>query len=240
MAKAAAGLFSCPWSQIWWGRKDGWSGYNRDSRPPPPAARSANDSFSMRILDLISPKDLSRVAKLQMLARRVVEGFCSGRHRSPHKGFSVEFKEHRPYVRGDELRSIDWKVFAKSDRLYIREFEEETNLRCTLLVDRSGSMRYSGERSNGISKYDYAQQLAASLTYLMLGQQDAVGLVTFDDQVRNGSRSKPPFASAGRVDGADHGRFETRDRFGWSVSQDRTETWSSRIGHHHLRLDGGR
>ena len=138
----------------------------------------------MRILDLISPKDLSRVSKLQMLARQVVEGFCSGRHRSPHKGFSVEFKEHRPYVRGDELRSIDWKVFAKSDRLYIREFEEETNLRCTLLVDRSGSMRYCGERSGGLSKYDYAQQLSASLAYLMLGQQDGVGVVTFDDQPR--------------------------------------------------------
>jgi uncharacterized protein (DUF58 family) len=147
----------------------------------------------MRILDLISPKDLSRVAKLQMLARQVVEGFCSGRHRSPHKGFSVEFKEHRPYVRGDELRSIDWKVFGKSDRLYIREFEEETNLRCTLLVDRSGSMRYCGERSGGLSKYDYAQQLAASLAYLMLGQQDAVGLVTFDDQPREQvpPRSRP-------------------------------------------------
>ncbi len=138
----------------------------------------------MRILDLISPKDLSRVAKLQLLARQVVEGFCSGRHRSPHKGFSVEFKEHRPYVRGDELRGIDWKVFAKSDRLYIREFEEETNLRCTLLVDRSGSMQYRGQRSNGLTKYDYAQQLSASLAYLMLGQQDGVGVITFDDQPR--------------------------------------------------------
>jgi uncharacterized protein (DUF58 family) len=147
----------------------------------------------MRILDLISPKDLSRVAKLQMLARQVVEGFCSGRHRSPHKGFSVEFKEHRPYVRGDELRSIDWKVYGKSDRLYIREFEEETNLRCTLLVDRSGSMRYGGERSGGLTKYDYAQQLAASLAYLMLGQQDAVGMVSFDDRPRDQvpPRSRP-------------------------------------------------
>lgn len=147
----------------------------------------------MRILDLISPKELSRVAKLQMLARQVVEGFCSGRHRSPHKGFSVEFKEHRPYVRGDELRSIDWKVFGKSDRLYIREFEEETNLRCTLLVDCSGSMRYQGQRSAGLSKHQYAQQLAASLAYLMLGQQDAVGLITFDDQLRDQvpPRSRP-------------------------------------------------
>lgn len=138
----------------------------------------------MRIHDLLAPKDLSRVAKLQLLARQVVEGFCSGKHRSPHKGFSVEFKEHRQYVRGDEIRNIDWKVFGKSDRLYIREHEEETNLRCTLIFDRSGSMRYQGRRSE-LSKYDYAQQLAASLAYLMLGQQDAVGLTTFDDQPRD-------------------------------------------------------
>ncbi len=139
----------------------------------------------MRILDLVTPTDLSRVAKLQALAREVVEGFCSGRHRSPHKGFSVEFKEHRPYVRGDELRSIDWKVYGKSDKLFIREFEEETNLRCTLVVDRSGSMAYSGDRSGGLTKYDYAVRLAASLAYLMLGQQDSVGLVTFDDAPRD-------------------------------------------------------
>jgi uncharacterized protein (DUF58 family) len=147
----------------------------------------------MRILDLVSPEELSQVAKLQMLARQVVEGFCSGRHRSPHQGFSVEFKEHRPYVRGDELRSIDWKVFGKSDRLYIREFEEETNLRCTLLVDRSGSMHYGGERSEGRTKFQYAQQLAACLAYLMLGQQDAVGLVAFDDRPRDQlpARSRP-------------------------------------------------
>lgn len=147
----------------------------------------------MRILDLVKPKDLARVSKLQLLARQVVEGFCSGRHRSPHKGFSVEFKEHRTYVRGDELRNIDWKAFGKSDRLYIREYEEETNLRCTLLVDRSGSMQYSGERSEGRTKYEYAQQLAASLAYLMLGQQDGVGLVTVDDEPREWlpSRSRP-------------------------------------------------
>lgn len=138
----------------------------------------------MRILDLVTPQSLSRVARLQLLARQVVEGFCSGRHRSPHKGFSVEFKEHRPYVRGDELRNIDWKAFGKSDRLYIREFEEETNLRCTLLVDRSGSMRYTGQRSAGTTKYDYAQTLAAAISYLMLAQQDAVGVISFDDAPR--------------------------------------------------------
>lgn len=147
----------------------------------------------MRILDLVTPQSLSRVTRLQLLARQVVEGFCSGRHRSPHKGFSVEFKEHRPYVRGDELRNIDWKAFGKSDRLYIREFEEETNLRCTLLVDRSGSMRYVGDRSGGQSKYDYGQTLAASLAYLMLAQQDAVGVISFDDAPRAvvPTRSRP-------------------------------------------------
>ncbi|NND99152.1 MAG: DUF58 domain-containing protein [Pirellulaceae bacterium] len=152
----------------------------------------------MRILSLVKPDDLSRVARLQLLARGVVEGFCSGRHRSPHKGFSVEFKEHRQYVRGDELKNIDWKAFGKSDRLYIREFEEETNLRCTLLVDQSGSMAYGGERGEGRTKFDYGVQLAASLTYLMLGQQDAVGLMTFDDQPRDfvPLRSRPSHLQA--------------------------------------------
>ena len=147
----------------------------------------------MRLLDLLSPRDLQKVAKLQVLAREVVEGFCGGRHRSPHKGFSVEFREHRPYVRGDELRNIDWKVFGKSDRLFIREYEEETNLRCTLLVDRSGSMDYAGGRSGGRTKGEYAAQAAASLAYLMLAQQDAVGLVTFDSEPREHvpPRSRP-------------------------------------------------
>ena len=139
----------------------------------------------MRLLDLVKPRQLSRVAQLQMLARGVVEGFCSGRHRSPHKGFSVEFKEHRPYVRGDELKKIDWKAYGKSDRLYIREFEEETNLRCTLLVDKSGSMAYGGDRSEGRTKYDYVTQLAACFAYLMLGQQDGVALMTVDDEPRD-------------------------------------------------------
>ncbi|MFV1965865.1 MAG: DUF58 domain-containing protein [Pirellulaceae bacterium] len=127
------------------------------------------------------------------MARQVVEGFCSGLHRSPHKGFSVEFKEHRPYVRGDEVRNIDWRVFGKTDRLYIREYEEETNLRCTILLDASGSMGYRGSRANGISKHDYAVRLTACLAYLMLQQQDSVGLVTFDQRVR---RHIPPRSKA--------------------------------------------
>lgn len=152
----------------------------------------------MRILDMLTPAELTRVASLQLFARGVVEGFCSGHHRSPHKGFSVEFKEHRPYVVGDELRNIDWKVFGKSDRLYIREFEEETNLRCNILLDKSGSMAYEGNRSDGISKYEYATRLAASLAFLMLGQQDAVGCVTFDDRLRDHVplRSRPSHLQA--------------------------------------------
>ena len=146
-----------------------------------------------QLSDFLTPRDLSNLTNLQVLARQVVEGFCSGLHRSPHKGFSVEFKEHRQYVRGDEIRSIDWKVFGKTDRLYIREYEEETNLRCTLLLDRSGSMGYCGSRAHGISKCDYAVRLAACVSYLMLQQQDSVGLATFDSQVR---RYIPPRSKA--------------------------------------------
>ena len=101
------------------------------------------------VSDLIAGDEIKKLSRLQFLARHVVEGSCSGMHRSPHKGFSVEFKEHRAYVSGDEVRTIDWKLYAKTDRLYIREFEEETNLRCTLLVDSSGSMLKSDARKLG-------------------------------------------------------------------------------------------
>jgi len=138
----------------------------------------------MPINELITGAQRDRIQGLELLARQVVEGFCSGQHRSPHKGYSVEFKEHRPYVRGDEIRSIDWKVFGKTDRVYIREFEEETNLKATLIVDSSGSMGYSGQRSK-VTKHLYAIQLAAALAYLMLGQQDGVGVATFDNEIRD-------------------------------------------------------
>lgn len=137
-----------------------------------------------QVSDVLSADDIGKFNKLQVLARQVVEGFCSGLHRSPHKGFSVEFREHRPYVRGDDIRDIDWKLYGKTDRLYIREYEEETNLRCTILLDCSGSMGYSGSRSQNTSKHQFAVRTAACLAYLMLQQQDSVGLVTFDDQVR--------------------------------------------------------
>ncbi len=141
--------------------------------------------------NVLSAGDVSRLSGLQLLAKQVVEGFASGLHRSPHKGFSVEFREHRPYVPGDDLRTIDWKLFGKTDRLYIREYEEETNVRCTLLVDCSGSMGYRGTRSDGLSKHDYAIRTAACLSWLILHQQDSVGLVTFDTAIR---RYIPPRA----------------------------------------------
>ncbi|MDM4018020.1 DUF58 domain-containing protein [Roseiconus lacunae] len=167
----------------------------------------------MRILDFVKPKELSRVARLQMLAREVVEGYCTGRHRSPHKGFSVEFKEHRQYVQGDELKNIDWKVYGKSDRLYIRQYEEETNLRCTILVDQSGSMEYGGKRSvDGLTKREYVVRLSAAIAYFLLGQQDPVGLITFDHDVRQQVplRSRPSHLRAiltGLL--ANHDRRET-------------------------------
>ncbi len=142
------------------------------------------------LTQLVSPGDLEKLAHLQVLARTVVEGFCSGLHRSPHKGFSVEFREHRAYVPGDEIRYLDWKIYGRRDRFYIREFEEETNVRATLLVDASGSMAYG---SGGLTKFDYAVRLAACLSYLLLRQADAVGLAAFDTAVRSyiPPRSRP-------------------------------------------------
>ncbi len=129
----------------------------------------------------IDPKALASLGKLEVVARSVVEGFAAGLHRSPYKGLAVEFAEHRIYVPGDDLRRIDWRVYAKSDRYYVRLYEEETNLRAYLLLDGSGSMGYSSGR---ISKFRYARLLAAALSYLMLRQTDSVGLVTFDTKVR--------------------------------------------------------
>ena len=142
---------------------------------------------------ILSAADRDKLANLQLYARQVVEGVTVGMHRSPHKGFSVEFKEHRPYVRGDEIRTIDWKLFGKTDRLYIRQYEEETNLRCTLLVDQSGSMAYGKNANSKSSKHEFAVRLAACLAYMLIGQQDSVGLVTFDTEMRHHipPRSKP-------------------------------------------------
>ena len=119
---------------------------NRRVRSFPPEYQLALMSLSTRLL---TPQDRDAVARLQLLARGVVEGITVGRHRSPHKGASVEFKEHRQYVKGDEIRSIDWKLFGKTDRLYIRQYEDETNLRAMILLDQSGSMAYRGSARGG-------------------------------------------------------------------------------------------
>jgi len=130
----------------------------------------------------LDPLVVSRLSNLELRARLVVEGFIAGLHKSPYKGFSVEFAEHRQYMPGDPIKNIDWKVYAKRERLYVKEFEEETNLRAYLLVDCSASMGY---RSGvNVSKLQYACSLAAALSYLMLRQQDSVGLLTFTSQIR--------------------------------------------------------
>lgn len=129
----------------------------------------------------LDPEVLARINGLDLKARLIVEGFVSGLHRSPYHGFSVEFAEHREYVPGDDLRHVDWKVFGKSDRYYLKQFEEETNFACWFLIDSSGSMSY---RSDGaaMSKLEYAKHLAAALAYLVIQQQDAAGLVTFSNE----------------------------------------------------------
>lgn len=129
----------------------------------------------------LDPKVLAKVAKLELRARLVVEGFVSGMHKSPYRGFSVEFAQHREYVPGDDIRYIDWKIFAKSDRIYIKEFEEETNLRAHLFLDQSESMAYGFD--GGMSKFDYAATALAALSYLIQQQSDAVGLTLFDEKI---------------------------------------------------------
>ncbi len=129
----------------------------------------------------IDPKIINQVAKLDLRARIVVEGYVSGVHKSPYKGFSVEFAEHREYAPGDDLRYLDWKVFGKTDRYYIKQYEEETNLLCHLVLDTSQSMDFGTE---GVRKFDYGMTIAAALAYLIVGQHDAAGLTTFDDKVR--------------------------------------------------------
>ena len=127
------------------------------------------------------PEGLARIGNMELVARQVVEGFLTGRHRSPYHGFSVEYLDHRAYTPGDELRSLDWKILARTDKYYVKLFQDETNLRATILLDCSASMTF---KSNGVSKLEYGSYLAAALTHLMLRQNDAVGLVLFDNEIR--------------------------------------------------------
>lgn len=146
---------------------------------------ASTETPSAKYLD---PKVLDKIKRLDVRARLVVEGFITGQHRSPYNGFAIEFAAHREYAPGDDLRHIDWKVWSKTDRLYIKEYEEETNLSCHLLVDCSKSMRY-GETS-GWSKFDYASTAAASLGYLMQQQQDSVGMVLFSNKIDKTLKAK--------------------------------------------------
>ncbi len=124
----------------------------------------------------LDPQALAKIGKVNLVARGVVEGFISGLHKSPYHGNSVEFAEHREYSAGDPLKHVDWRAYARTDRLYVKLFEDETNVKCYLLLDRSASMAY---RSGGLSKLEYGCYLTACLAYLMIRQQDSVGLVTF-------------------------------------------------------------
>ena len=140
------------------------------------------------------PRVLAKLSNMSLRARYVVEGLLSGMHKSPYRGYSVEFAEHREYVPGDEIRRIDWKAYGKFDRYFIKEYEEETNLRAYIFLDASASMAYG---SQGISKFDYGSYLAAAMAYLMLRQGDYVGLITFNTEVqsyippRSGSQHLP-------------------------------------------------
>ena len=145
----------------------------------------------------LDPKVLSKITRLDLQARLVVEGFISGLHRSPFHGFSVEFASHREYSPGDDLKHIDWKVQAKTDRFYIKQYEEETNVKATFLVDASESMHYGTDgRKDGMTKYQYGCAVAASLGFLLLQQQDAIGLAVFDEQLRT---YLPPSANPNQI-----------------------------------------
>lgn len=146
-----------------------------------PVGKNEPHSAAQRSHDLIDPAALMRIKSLELRAKRVVEGFCAGLNRSPHHGFSVEFTEYRQYTPGDDLRYMDWRLYARSDRYYVKRFEDETNLRCHLIVDSSRSMEFG---SLPYTKADYAKTLACTLAFFLSLQRDAVGLITFGEQVQ--------------------------------------------------------
>jgi uncharacterized protein (DUF58 family) len=144
--------------------------------------------------DLVDPAALAALGRIEVVARWIVDGFMAGLHRSPRKGFSVEFAEYRPYQPGDDPRYIDWKIAARADRWVVRQYEEETNLRATIVLDVSRSMAWKGSPAR-LTKLEYSERLAAAIALLLLKQRDAVGIVRFDDQVRS---AVPPRANRGQ------------------------------------------
>ena len=150
----------------------------------PTATIPSTRDASRQRLDLASPREIAGLAHLELVARGIVEGFLIGLHDSPKRGFSAEFAENRPYNRGDDLRHLDWKVYARTDRLFIKQFEEETNLRAYILLDVSKSMGWVSDEESYPTKLEYARLLAASLSLLLIQQGDATGLIAFDRVMR--------------------------------------------------------
>jgi uncharacterized protein (DUF58 family) len=181
-----------------------------DTVPPSLPLSSVGDTAltsSTTRIDLLDPAEVARLGGIEIVAQGVVEGFLAGLHRSPFRGFSVEFTEHRAYQPGDELRYLDWKILARSDRLFVKQFEEETNLRAVLLVDASRSMAWRGSPDR-LTKREYADRLAAALGLILLRQRDATGLITFDDQVR---QVIPPRVKSGQWTRLVRGLIDTPD-----------------------------
>src|SRR5436190_19835397 len=145
-----------------------------------PAASNVQQSGPLSLLD---PRALAKLSRMELVANQVMDGYVQGMHRSPHIGFALDFAQHRPYVPGDDIKRIDWRVFAKADRYYIKQYEVSTNLRAHVVLDASGSMAYRGQ-TDVLSKFRYAQFVAACLSYLILHQQDSAGLATFDTALR--------------------------------------------------------
>ena len=142
---------------------------------------AATDSY-------LDPQTLASVGTLPLRARMIVEGIINGQHRSPYQGFSIEFAQHRQYAPGDDIRHLDWKVFGRTDKLYLKQYQQETNLEMVIALDRSGSMNFSSNPKTNWRKYDYGASLAVALSYLALQQQDRVGLQMFDEHVRDATR----------------------------------------------------
>src|SRR3954470_22240575 len=143
-----------------------------------PNAKSVQPSGA----SLLEPRALAAVSRMELVAKQVMDGYVQGMHKSPHIGFALDFAQHRQYAPGDDIKRIDWRVYAKADRYYIKQYEVTTNLRCHIVIDASGSMKYQGTGGAGaaMTKFRYGQFVATCLAYLILHQQDAAGLITFD------------------------------------------------------------